>query len=130
MRLSLKGIFLLITVVFFSCSQNDQPECLVSKTKMASILAELHLAEKEVELYNMKGDTTNIIFHSVFKKQALKKRNVEQKCFEESYEYYKVHLTDLSDIYKIVVDSLSLRESLIEAEHKKINQERNENQQN
>ena len=127
MRLSLKGIFLLFTVVFFSCATNDQPECLVSKPKMASILAELHLAEKQVELYNMKGDTTNILFHSVFKKKALQKQNIDQKCFEESYEYYKTHLTDFSDIYKIVVDSLSLRESLLEAEHKKINQERNEN---
>lgn len=128
MRLSLKGIFLLFSVVFFSCSTNDQPECLVSKQKMGSILAELHLAEKEVELFNMDSDTTNIIFHSVHKKQALEKQKVDQKCFEESYEYYKIHLTELSEIYKIVVDSLSLRESLLDAEHKKINQERNENQ--
>lgn len=119
MRLNLALFFFITTTVFYSCSNEQKPECLISKAKMGAILAELHLSEKKVELMNFKADTGNIVFHSVFKAQTLSKHNVDTQCFETSYSYYKEHLTDFADIYKSVVDSLSVQETIIEAKHRK-----------
>lgn len=121
MRLGIDSILLAIIAILSSCNANKQPECLLTKGQMAAILTDLHISEKEVEFQQFPADSVSIAFHSIYKKEVLEKQNVSQECFEKSFLYYNKNIEELSDIYRIVVDSLSLRESIIEAKERQMN---------
>ena len=126
MRLGIGSILLTILTIISSCSTNNQPECLLSKGQMAAILTDLHISEKEVEFQQFPADSVSIAFHSIYKKEALEKQHVSQECFEQSLTYYNSNVAELGEVYRLVVDSLSLRESIIEAKERKINSAANE----
>lgn len=108
----MKKAFLFLGAIFLSaCNLSDgkKPPNLISKTQMATILADLHVAEAQADYQFSNRDTARMAFN-VLEKQIFAKHQVVDSVFKKSYEYYLLHLKDLDQIYGGVVDTLNLRE--------------------
>jgi len=103
------GIFILVAV---SCSSERPPDDVMDEGAMTNYLIDLHIAEAAVQNLRLKGDSAKTVFE-IKEKQLLKKHHVTDSVFINSYNYYLDHPIMLEEIYSAVVDSISLRQSLI-----------------
>ncbi|CAN5849719.1 hypothetical protein BH24BAC1_BH24BAC1_00560 [soil metagenome] len=76
---------------------------------MATILADLHLAEAQADYQFSNRDTAQMAFN-VLEKQIFAKHEVPDSVFKQSYDYYLLYLKEFDQIYAAVVDTLNLRE--------------------
>jgi len=102
-------IFILMVV---SCSGDNPPESVMSEEEMVSYLIELHIAEASVQNIRLQADSAKVVF-SAEEKYLLKKHHINDSIFIHSYNYYIEHPEKLEEIYSAVVDSISLKESLL-----------------
>ena len=79
---------------------------------MTNYLIDLHIAEAAVQNLRLKGDTSMVVF-AVKEKQLLLEHNITDSIFINSYNYYLANPIILEEIYSAVVDSISLRQSLL-----------------
>ena len=96
-------------------SEGPQPAHLLSKTQMATILADIHLAESYADNTFPSRDTARMAFN-ILQKKIFAKHNVADTVFRDSYDYYLYHLQDMDQIYEAVIDTLNLRELKVRAE--------------
>ena len=90
-----------------SCSpEDDRPEDLISKEKMASILIGIHLAEASIEKMEMKKDSA-LSFYMEMEAAILNRYHVDSSTFHSSFKYYASNIQDLDDIYEWVLDTLN-----------------------
>ena len=109
MKKSFLGIIILVAI---SCSSERPPNSILDQHEMINYLIDLHLAEAAVQNLRLKGDTAKIVF-AVKEKHLLKEHNITDTIFINSYNYYLEHPVKLEEIYSAVVDSISLRQSLL-----------------
>jgi hypothetical protein len=95
-----------------SCGQERLPKEVLGEEEMISFLIDLHLAEAGVQNLRLKADSSKEVF-SVENKYLLMKHNITDSLFLNSYNYYLANPNKLEIIYSAVVDSISLRQSLI-----------------
>lgn len=77
---------------------------------MVSLLADVHVLEARVDGSGLPSDSARALFRQQ-QQQLFKRYEVTDSSFRQSYRYYAVHGKDLDAIYKIVVDTLSKRET-------------------
>ncbi len=109
-----KLLFVFISVSFLlnSCTNQSLPEGILSQDEMLPIVVDLHIAEEVIQSYNWNYDSSRVMFHSVYKKEILKKHNVDFAQFDSSYVYYERNVELMNKLYERVVDTLSLRVSM------------------
>ncbi len=112
MKKSFLGIIILVAI---SCSFDRQPKSIMNEQEMINYLIDLHIAEAAVQNLRLKADSAMIVF-AAKEKHLLKEHNVTDSIFIYSYNYYLNHPLMLEDIYAAVVDSISLRQSLLKEE--------------
>ncbi len=105
-------LFTIIISLAMACHHNDLPEDIMPPEQMISYLVDLHLAEASVQNLRLKRDSAKVIF-AAREKYLLKEHQITDSLFIKSYNYYLRHPDKLEEIYGAVVDSLSLRESLL-----------------
>jgi hypothetical protein len=109
-----KYFSVLLCLLAVGCSDGDKkidpPANLVPREKMVDILIEIHIAESKVIQRNLRTDSAQLYF-AAYKDQIYKKNGVREDDFRKSYLYYMDNIKDMDEIYSVVVDSLSLRES-------------------
>ena len=95
----------------FSCAEEKKklPAGLLPPAKLTSILADIHIAEAQVENMRLSPDTAKVVFDRL-QADVLKKYGVPEKQFTKTYTYYLNHLNDLDKIYEGLVDTLTMRE--------------------
>jgi hypothetical protein len=97
-------------LLLFACkSEPKVPSNILSKDQMVPILIELHIAEKVVGNQRLPYDSSQMLYHSIYKKDVLDKRNIRLTQFDSSWVYYEKHLEDMMYIYDRVIDSLGKR---------------------
>jgi len=106
---SFLGIIILVAV---SCLSDRSPKSIMNEHDMINYLIDLHLAEAAVQNLRLKGDSAKTVF-AVKEKHLLKQHNITDSIFIDSYNYYLGHPIKLEEIYSAVVDSISLRQSLL-----------------
>jgi hypothetical protein len=106
---SFLGIIILVAV---NCSSDQQPNTIMDQGQMTNYLIDLHMAEAAVQNLRLKADSAKIVF-SAKEKQLLSKHQITDSVFINSYNYYLEHPIKLEEIYSAVVDSISLRQSLL-----------------
>lgn len=109
-------IYYLIFPLFFcfACSQKvDKPKDILSKYKMVAILIDIHIAEAEIiEKQYVHGDDSANVAYQKDEKKIFKKHKIDSLTYNRSFNYYAQNMNLLDEIYGIVVDSLSYRETL------------------
>jgi hypothetical protein len=109
---SFLGIIILVAI---SCSSDRPPKYIMNEQDMINYLIDLHIAEAAVQNLRLKTDSAKIVF-AAKEKHLLKEHNVTDSIFINSYNYYLDHPLKLEDIYAAVVDSISLKQSLLKEE--------------
>jgi hypothetical protein len=100
----------LFSFILFSCIKPEEPTAdIIPKDSMAQILIDIHLAEAKVAVKNPSPDTGQMMYE-YYKRGIYKNYNISPQRFNSSLEFYTRNVTELNQIYEVVVDSLSLRE--------------------
>lgn len=104
----------LICALFFvasSCSTDDRPpKGTLSEDKMATILADIHLAEARVSNLGLKSMDSSLLVYEQLERQIWKKYKADTAHYKVSYSYYVSHPKELARIYDKVAKKLEARE--------------------
>ena len=106
--------YFLALLVAFSCSgdQVEKPANLMTKEQMVAFLIDSHLLEGNLQTIKIDRDSLAIIFNNR-EEELYEKHRIDSGQFMQSYHYYLHQVDDLSEIYDAVIDSLSLREKML-----------------
>ena len=109
----MKKIFwALIILTVVSCREEETlPEGYMSKEEMASFLIDLHVGQSTIQTARATRDSAAFLF-KVFERHILEKHGTDDSTFYKSFSWYLDHPDDMYEIYTVVVDTISLRESL------------------
>ena len=109
--------YILFCFSVLACGEKktDTPENLISRDKMVQILADIHIAEAQIEGKLIYPDTAQMVF-KYKEEEIFEKHDVTEQEFRETYQYYKDNLKEMDALYEIIVDTLSLRETKLRAE--------------
>lgn len=77
---------------------------------MVRILADIHTTEAVIEYKVVFPDTALMVFNQE-QAEILKRYDVTEEQFDETYNYYLKNLKAMDALYETIVDTLSLRES-------------------
>ncbi|QNF34561.1 DUF4296 domain-containing protein [Adhaeribacter swui] len=114
----MKSLFLISPLfLLLSCSpaSEPQPANLIPEEKMTRIMMDVHLAEAQVENAGLPLDSGEAVYRKL-QQQIFKKYQVKETDFNTSYQYYLRNLNLLDKIYEKVIDSLTVRETLLKAQ--------------
>ncbi|MFD2512633.1 DUF4296 domain-containing protein [Pontibacter locisalis] len=108
--------YILFCLVLLGCGNqgSDKPEGLVPQDKMIQILADIHIAESQIETKVIYPDTALMTFN-YWQKEILEKHGVEEERFRDTYRYYQDNLKEMDVLYEIIIDTLSVRETKMRA---------------
>ncbi|MET4075574.1 DUF4296 domain-containing protein [Hymenobacter sp. UYCo722] len=101
---------LLLTLA--ACQRPEEaprPADLLSKERMAALLADLQQLEAQIENSRLAPDTARALFLAE-QKSMLWRRQVTDSALHHSYRYYGAHSKDLPELYQAVVDTLKERQ--------------------
>ncbi|PSR52914.1 DUF4296 domain-containing protein [Adhaeribacter arboris] len=113
----MKYIFLAVTLLLLvRCSPTGEPKPanLLSEEKMTRIMIDVHLAEAQIENAGLPLDSGEAVYRKMHR-EILRKHQVKEADFNNSYQYYLRNLNGLDKIYEKVIDSLTVRETLSKA---------------
>lgn len=88
------------------------PEGLLSKEQMVKVLIEVHLNEAKLNQLRVPRDSTAKVYE-IMERELLKHQGIEDSVYRKSFQYYLDHPMLMEEVYTVVVDSLSLRERLL-----------------
>lgn len=80
---------------------------------MVNYLIELHIAEAQVQNLRIKKDSSMYVFN-IYEKHLLEKYQLNDSLFIRSYNHYLQNPEVLEKIYEAVVDSISVRKSVVD----------------
>lgn len=96
--------FIIISVGFFSCSDNNLPRGIISQEKMELLLWEQMKADAFTKEYISKDSSKNLVEENLKLQQKLfTKYKVDKKDFYQSYQYYLTHDALMKDILDSIV---------------------------
>lgn len=95
-----------------ACSSDRLPESVMTEEQMIKYLVDLHITESSVQNLRLKADSAKVVF-ATREKYLLKEHEITDSIFIKSYNYYLNNPERLESIYSAVVDSISLKQSLL-----------------
>lgn len=106
--------YFLILLVVVACSSElmDKPLNLMTKEQMVAFLIDSHLIEGKLQTIKINTDSLKLIFLDL-EKELYQEHHIDSEQFMQSYHYYLHEVDELSEIYEAVIDSLSLREKML-----------------
>lgn len=116
-----KLTYLVAILIIVSCTQkNEIPKGILPPEKMANILSQIYEAEDKATSIGLKYDSQKVVLRH-YELMILEQNNTNDSVYKESFTYYLEHPQKLETVYDIVIDSMSLREQVIEANREKAN---------
>ncbi len=85
---------------------------LLTKEQMVAFLIDSHLIEGTLQTIKIDKDSLKLIFLDM-EKELYQKHDIDSEQFIQSYHFYLQEVDQLSEIYEAVIDSLSLREKML-----------------
>jgi hypothetical protein len=86
------------------------PKNLIPESKMVRILADIHLAEAQVESTVAYPDTALMAFGKL-QNNIWKKHGVTEDQFRDTYNFYSKNIKEMDRLYEIITDTLIAREA-------------------
>ncbi len=106
------GLFILL----FGCVNKPTPPAgIMSQQEMVDFLIDLHVIEAKVSMSRIPNDSVKLFFDEV-EDSLYRKHHVTDSIYKKSYQYYLEHIDLMEEIYSAVVDSMSLRERILDTE--------------
>jgi hypothetical protein len=108
----MRSAALILCILFFSaCATGDDasPENILPKEKMAKVMVDMQLLEASLNLNNFHGqkvDHTGSI--ASLNLDVFRKHDITKDQYDSSFEYYCRHPQELSEVYQLVLNELSL----------------------
>jgi hypothetical protein len=104
---------LIMLLIVSACKQNrkvDKPP--IERDKMVQIMVDIHLLEAQQQSTQIleKGRVYNTI---VGYEKIFGKHGVTAEQFQDTFEYYRDHPKEMDDLYQLVIDEVTRRESEI-----------------
>ena len=96
----------------FACDV-DKPVGILSEDDMVNLMIDIHLTQAELQVRNFGHDNAKLIYRRVLEDSIILKRGWDIETVQESMDYYLGDIPEYADIYERVLDSLTLKESLI-----------------
>ncbi len=92
-----------LLVLVLACSKQDKaPKEIIGKSEMASILADIHLAEAKVATMGLKSLDSSVMVFAKLQKEIWQKYNVDTARYNQSYRYYVARPEVFAGIYEKV----------------------------
>ena len=111
-----KNIILFVSFIFLlGCEENQEPEYLLSEDQMVSILIDIHITEGIASALPVKYDSSQVLY-KLLEKEVFLKHEVPDSVFTKSMLYYLQDPAIMDQLYARVVDSLSLKQTLRNAQ--------------
>jgi len=103
-------LFILLTVSFSSCTKKkiEIPPTVLSKEKMVSVIADIHLAQAAAVIRNP-SDTLHYTFGD-YLPYILKLHDIPRAEYDSSISFYTVHPELMKEIYEDVINELSKKQ--------------------
>jgi hypothetical protein len=93
-------------VVACTAPENKPPEKLISKSQMADILTEVHMAEARVSRLSLRSIDSSNVAYKKLEGDIFKKFGVDTATYRTSYIFYSSHPADMEVIYRQVTEQL------------------------
>src|SRR5579875_1353325 len=107
-----KILFSLLLFFLVACSRDDAPDDLIEEDQFISLLTDIHIADGYLNSGPQVPDSLSYrgtgLYGAIFKKHQ-----VDSVQFRKSYQYYAVHLQQMSRIYQAVVTQLTAKSDSI-----------------
>lgn len=94
---------------------NAVPDYVIGKERMVPFLIDIHLTEAKIKILKVDHDSSMAFFRKL-EEEVYQKHQITDSIYMKSYNYYMNHPHLLLEIYESVIDSLSLKEKLIDLE--------------
>lgn len=110
----MKKTFLAFLVIFiFGCSVKEKPpEGLMTQQQMINFLIDLQIVEAKIYTSRFPRDSIKFFFPDI-EKELFRRHGIQDTTYFKSYQYYLENIEKMEIIYSAVVDSLSLRERML-----------------
>jgi hypothetical protein len=107
-----KLIYIIAILTIVSCSgKKERPKGIIPQEKMALILSDIYMAEYVVTNIGLKQDSSKEVFRH-YELKIYDEHDTNDSIYKESFKYYLEHPDQLETIFDIVIDTLSLREQV------------------
>lgn len=118
------AFFLCVGLLCMQCGSGKnelgaKPDNLIPPDKMASLLADIHLAEARVGKLNIGNSDSSAIVFTRLQAKAFAKEQVDTSAYSKSYIYYSSHPAALAQIYEQVIEKLKVKQKNKEEELRK-----------
>jgi hypothetical protein len=111
-----KILFIGLLFMGISCvNKPTPPEGIMSQQEMVDFLIDLHIIEAKVSMSRIPNDSVKLFFDYVEVSLNLK-HHLTDSIYKKSYQYYLENIDLMEEIYSAVVDSMSLRERILDTE--------------
>lgn len=106
-------IIAILTIV--SCSgKEERPKGVIPPEKMALILSDIYFAEYKATHIGLKNDSAEKILRH-YELKIFEDHETNDSVYKESFKYYLEHPNQLEAVYDIVIDTVSLRDQVSNA---------------
>ena len=112
-RLYLLSFSLSTLLILSACSNNKKPSGILSHAEMVKALTQVYLSEQATNRLGLKSDSAVAVLREL-KSKNLKKTEISDSAFNKSFNYYIDRPIELEEIYTALVDSLTLKEQLLD----------------
>lgn len=108
-----KILFSLLLLFLLACNHDNAPDNLIEEDKFIPLLVDIHLVDGYLSSGSQLPDSLSYRGNNLYA-EIFKKHHVDSVQFKKSFQYYSVHLEQMNNIYKAVVDKLTAKnDSLI-----------------
>lgn len=114
-----KLIYIIAILTIVSCSgKEERPKGIIPPEKMAVILSDIYMAEHKVSNIGLKQDSSKVVLRH-YELKIFEDHSTNDSIYKESFKYYLEHPDQLETIYDIVIDTVSLRDQVKNANTKR-----------
>lgn len=108
-----KTFLAFLMILTFACDVKEKPpEGLMTEQEMIDFLIDLQIVEAKINTSRLPRDSIKYFFPQI-EKELFKKHGIQDSVYFQSYQYYLKNIERMEIIYSAVVDSLSLRERML-----------------
>ncbi len=103
-----KVLFSLLLMFLLACSHDNTPDNLIEEDKFIPLLVDIHLADGYLSSGSQLPDSLSYRGNGLYA-EIFKKHHVDSVQFKKSFQYYSIHLEQMNNIYKAVVEKLKAK---------------------
>ena len=107
-----------------ACHHDSKPDNLIEQDQFIPLLVDIHIADGYLSTKPQMPDSLSYYGNGLYD-AVFKKHHVDSAQFKKSFQYYSLHLTEMSRIYKAVFEKLSAKNDSVTKHFADLEMEKN-----